>query len=107
MSITRVGSTKKFADNWDGAFGRGGGKSGAKKTAAKKAGKKAAKRAKKAAKNAATAPTVRFNKKKTTPAKAVANGKGPGDDETKKSAAKRKSKTGKKRPAPELQMELF
>jgi hypothetical protein len=51
MSVVRVGSTKKFADNWDAIFsgGKKTGKEGkagrsAKNQAAKKAPKKAAKK---------------------------------------------------------------
>jgi hypothetical protein len=48
MSVTRLGSTQKFADNWEAAFGKGkkktaqmaAVKSPKKKTAKKKAGKK-------------------------------------------------------------------
>jgi hypothetical protein len=53
MSVMRVGSTQKFADNWDNIFGgsKGGKKkataSAAKSTTKKKAGKKTAKKAKK------------------------------------------------------------
>lgn len=45
MTIVRVGTTKKYADGWETAFGKGKGKAGpaAKKAAAKKAAKKPAK----------------------------------------------------------------
>ena len=36
MSVTRVGATKKFSDNWDNIFGNG--RSGAKKQPAMAAG---------------------------------------------------------------------
>ena len=51
MSVVRVGSTKKFADNWDGIFGgsksrkKAVKKSTSKKTAKKKSAKKGAKKA--------------------------------------------------------------
>jgi hypothetical protein len=107
MSITRVGSTKKFAEGWDGIFKGKRGNASAKKSPSKKTAAKK-KSPKKAAKNAAPAPVARYTKKRAKPAKSVANGKGPGDAETKKSAAKRKSKTRTKRPKPVLhQMELF
>lgn len=57
MSIVRIGSTKKFAENWDNIFGGGkkakadsksaGKKSAKKKSAKKKTAKKAAKKGKK------------------------------------------------------------
>ncbi|MEX0678190.1 MAG: hypothetical protein WD063_13995 [Pirellulales bacterium] len=45
MTIVRVGTTKKYADGWETAFGKGKRKVGpaAKKAAAKKAAKKSAK----------------------------------------------------------------
>jgi hypothetical protein len=109
MSITRVGSTKKFADGWDGIFtvkpGQKKGKKAAKKPSAKTAAKKSSK--KKPAKIVApTAPGVL--KKKPQPRPKIAKASGPGDEKAKKSAAKRTSKTRTKRAAPELhQMELF
>jgi hypothetical protein len=112
MSITRVGSTKKFANGWDGVFtakpGRKKGKGkkfAAKKPSAKTAAKKSSK--KKPAKIVApTAPGVL--KQKSQPRPKVAKSGGPGDEKAKKSAAKRTSKTRTKRAAPELhQMELF
>jgi hypothetical protein len=109
MSITRVGSTKKFANGWDGIFtakpGRKKGKKAVKKPSAKTAAKKSSK--KKPAKIVApTAPGVM--KKKSQPRPKVAKAGGPGDEKSKKSAAKRTSKTRTKRAAPELhQMELF
>lgn len=54
MSITRVGSTKKFADNWENIFG------GGKKAAAKPAGKKGA--GKKSAKKTAGKPAKKGKK---------------------------------------------
>jgi hypothetical protein len=106
MSITRVGSTKKFANGWDGIFtAKPGRKKAAKKPSAKTAAKKSSK--KKPAKIVApTAPGVL--KKKSQPRPKAAKASGPGDEKTKKSAAKRTSKTRTKRAAPELhQMELF
>ncbi|MCC6492325.1 MAG: hypothetical protein IT424_04830 [Pirellulales bacterium] len=44
MSITRVGSTKKFSDNWDNIFGGGKKSKAAEKPAGKKAAKKSAKK---------------------------------------------------------------
>ncbi len=102
MSITRVGSTKKFADGWDNIFT---GKSGKKKSAGKKAAAKS--KGKKAAKNSAPAPAGNLATKRAKK-HAGGKGKGPGDEEAKKSAAKRKSKTRTKRPKPALQQkELF
>jgi hypothetical protein len=107
MSITRVGSTKKFANGWDGIFTakparkKAVGKKASAKTAAKESAKK-----KPAKIIAPTAPGVL--KKKSHPRPKVAKAGGPGDEKSKKSAAKRTSKTRTKRPAPELhQMELF
>ncbi|MCI0331775.1 MAG: RNA polymerase subunit sigma [Planctomycetes bacterium] len=39
MSITRVGATKQYSDNWDKIFGGGTRRSASKKTAAKPARK--------------------------------------------------------------------
>jgi hypothetical protein len=119
MSVVRVGSTKKFSDNWQNIFG--GGRSAAKKTAKKPAAKKAVakKPAKKkvAAKEAAKAKSSRApqlvaaqtNGKPSRPKKVVAVGsQGGGDAKSKKSAARRKTKTRQRRKAPELlQKELF
>jgi hypothetical protein len=116
MSITRVGSTKKFADGWDNIFsGAGKGKAG-KKAAAKVAGKKSAARKtakakgkSKSAKNVAPAPAAHVpSTKKEKKNEGRGKKHGLGDESAKKSAAKRTSKTGKKRPAPVAhQMELF
>lgn len=114
MSITRVGSTKKFAVGWDGIFaGKKAALKGKKtasskatgKTSSGKSGRKAT--AKKPAKIVApTAPGVLKKKAKHRPT--VGKSGAPGDEKTKKSAAKRTSKTRTKRAAPELhQMELF
>jgi hypothetical protein len=50
MSITRVGATKQYSDNWDNIFG-GTRRSTAKNTAAKRAPKSAKKSTKSAAKS--------------------------------------------------------
>lgn len=114
MSITRVGSTKKFADGWDGIFSGSRGKSTAgmptkKKAAGKKAIAKAVKKSakKKPAKSVAPAPPGGI-KKKSKRRPAIGANQGPGDGAAKKSAAKRTSKTRTKRPQPALaQRELF
>ncbi len=120
MSITRVGSTQKFSAGWDGIFAGARGKKAAKKSA-KKAAKKPAEK-KPAAKKAASKPAVgkkaakqsappapdRPKKKRATKRPAIGENQGPGDDVTKKVAAKRTGKTRTKRSAPVLQqMELF
>jgi hypothetical protein len=116
MSITRVGSTKKFSDGWDNIFSGGGKKNSGKQAAAKSTGKKAAakKSAKakgksKSAKNVAPAPAAHVpSKKKQKKHEGRGQKHGLGDETAKKSAAKRTSKTGKKRPTPVAhQMELF
>jgi hypothetical protein len=112
MSVVRVGSTKKFADNWDNIFG--GGKVVRMKTASARSAKKAAhakapapKAAKaKAPKSVAAKPLVK-KKNPTQPAGPGATN-GVGREKAKKSAAKRKSATRKRRVASELmQKELF
>jgi hypothetical protein len=115
MSITRVGSTKKFAVGWDGIFtskkaSAKGKKSASSKSTAQKAsgksGRKATAKKKPAKIVAPTAPGVLKKKAKQRPTGGKTGG--PGDEKAKKSAAKRTSKTRTKRAAPELhQMELF
>jgi hypothetical protein len=116
MSITRVGSTKRFAEGWDNIFSGGGKKKSSKNATAKSAGKKSATRKaakakgkSKSAKNVAPAPAAHVpSTKKGKQNEGRGKKHGPGDEKAKKSAAKRKSKTGKKRPAPVAhQMELF
>ena len=111
MSITRVGSTKKFANGWDGIFtAKSGRKKGkGKKAAAKKpSAKTAAKKSSKKKPAKIVAPTAPGVLKKSPSRPKVAKAGGPGDEKSKKSAAKRTSKTRTKRAAPELhQMELF
>lgn len=107
MSITRVGSTKKFAEGWDGIFAGNGRKPRGKKATGKKASSKK-KAAKKSAKQTAPAPSGHLAKKKHKPRKPDGKNDGPGDATAKKSAAKRTSKTPKRRAQPALQqMELF
>ena len=58
MSVTRMGATKKYSDNWENIFGRG--KSGSPKSAAVKPGKQSAK--KKTAKSAKKASSTKTAK---------------------------------------------
>lgn len=61
MSVVRVGSTQKFADNWDKVFG---GSTGTKKKAASKSSRTSKKAAKKKAKSSAKTATRKTAKKK-------------------------------------------
>ncbi len=110
MSVVRVGSTKKFSDNWQNIFtaGKPAAKKKAKKSAnAKPAKKKAAKAKTKQTPTSSAAAPPNAKKRKTKP-QVPAGAKGVGSEEAKKSAAKRKSKTGKRKLQPVLQQkELF
>jgi hypothetical protein len=108
MSITRVGSSKKFADGWDGIFTESGRKKSKKAAPKKPSAKAAAKKSSKKKPAKIVAPTAPGVLKKSKQRPKVAKAGGPGDEKAKKSAAKRTSKTRTKRAAPELhQMELF
>ncbi len=63
MSVVRMGSTKKFADNWDKVFG---GSTGSKKKATGRSGNTAKKVTKKKAKSSTKAATRKTPKKKTS-----------------------------------------
>ncbi|HYO24844.1 MAG TPA: hypothetical protein VEQ85_07835 [Lacipirellulaceae bacterium] len=107
MSITRVGSTEKFASGWETIFaGKQAAAQQGKKSAKSPAGqggkksKKKPKKDKRAAKAVAPAAPGLPKKPKKRP-KAVSP-TGPGDEVAKRSAAKRKGTTRTKRPRPSL-----
>jgi hypothetical protein len=122
MSVVRVGSTKKFSDNWDNIFA-GSGKGGSKKSAPQRVGAKKAPAKPAAAKNSgskrnqpaksarppkATGVDAPHAKKRQRTAAASQKSKGVGSETAKKSAAKCKSKTARRRAKPALQQkELF
>ena len=54
MSITRMGATKQYSDNWENVFGGGKGRSSSKAAAAKPAKQSAKKKTAKTATNAAS-----------------------------------------------------
>jgi hypothetical protein len=100
MSITRVGSTKKFAENWENIFAPKRAKATSKKSVAKRSA--APKRGGKAS---AKSPTPTPTKRKTKAPPTAGTNQGPGDDAAKKSAAKHQASTGAARPKPVMQSE--
>jgi uncharacterized membrane protein len=97
MSVVRVGSSKMFAENWDGVFG-------GKRVKAKPAG-----RGKKKPDSANKKPVkIATEAKPQARADGKPKGKAAVVRGAKKSPAAKKKPAGKKKPAPALQqMELF
>ena len=61
MSVTRVGATKQYSDNWDNIFGGRNGRAAAKKKSASVSGKSAKK---KSAKTKARKPVKKAARRK-------------------------------------------